>query len=137
MRSCQKDLHLKKHYTYFGIFFVLYNPRHDKDGHKKEGKDMSEQTTSNNMAQENHWPVLVRSEEEKMHLIDVALTTPIRAKGWVNDRIRLKDDEFFALPIPARVEYLSSVKAAACATDETGLFWNNYLEEYANKTYNR
>ena len=72
---------------------------------------------------------LVRSEEERMKIMNVALSTPEQAYSWVRDMVRLSADEYYAIrDVKTRVAYWNSVKTASLEEGETGTFWRNYLE---------
>lgn len=78
---------------------------------------------------------LIRSEDEKMHVRDVALATVWRASDWVSGKVRLKFDEFMAIrSSDTRRQYYESVKFASRfdCDDDVRTFWSEYLE-YLNK----
>ena len=78
---------------------------------------------------------LIRSEEEKSKIKNVAQATVFQASDWVSGKVRLKADEFLAIRNPdARREYYESVKSASAfdADENTRTFWDNYLNYLNN-----
>lgn len=72
---------------------------------------------------------MMRSEEEKAKICNVALATPEQAFKWVKENVRLTATEYYAIrDVETRKAYWFSVKEASCEEGDTGAFWREYLE---------
>ncbi len=99
------------------------------------GSDFKENSGSNaNESEiENNPNVLIRSDEEKLKVKNVATASEWDAINWVEQKVRLNSSEYYALRPETRAQYLNSVKLATWfnGTDETQQFWKDYMN-YVN-----